>query len=368
MTRIRLVFLHDGPDAPAPTLTLDAEGRVLARGAIRPGQGAPVEAARTILVIPGVDAAAHRIELPTANPRQARAAAAVLLEDRLAVRGATHLALGAQGADGMRTVVAIDPERLRGHLDHAARLGVEPDAVAPDYALLPEPEGDVLAAVRFGGTAAVRGADRMLAVDADLLPLVAGDRPLEIVEDPSLRERVLAAGAASPAVDLLQGDFDPAAARRPVLRDFRLAAGLAAVLILSPLVLWGAEVVRNRLAAETLDNRAEALADRVAAGVRPDADPLVRVEARLSDIERGRAFASGAATLFAAVEQAPGAELMSLLYGPDGAIRATVAHSDYADVETLRAAAARSGFSLTEDATLSEGGRVLTDVVLERRP
>jgi general secretion pathway protein L len=366
MSKTRLVFLPSSVGDPAPFLTFD-EGRVVARGALRLGDPAPTDPARTVVVAPGTEVAEHRLELPVRTVRQASAAAAVLLEDRLANRGTEpHVALGPTTADGLRSVFVVEAERMRRWTDQAAALGLRPDALVPDYALLPEPEGDETIAALVGERVAFRRRDRAGSTEPDLAPVLLGDvaAPLDGEE----RDRLVGRGLDTLAADLLQGPFDPRRADGPAWKRWRLSAALAAALLLSPLLLTAAEIVRHRTAAAEMDRRADALAAELAPNVRPGSPPDERMRQRLSDLRRGERFVPATAALFTALEQTPGAALMSLLYGEDGAVRATVSHPNYSDVEAMRQAVAEAGFALREDATVTEAGRVLTDVVLEPRP
>lgn len=364
MTRTRLVLLPAAVGDPAPFQTFEG-GRPIARGSLRLGDPPPTDPARTVAVVPGTEVGLHRVALPGRTPKQRLAAAAVLLEDRLAARGDAHLALGETGLDGLTDVYATDRSRMTRWLDQAEALGLRLDALAPDYALLPMPDGDETCAVSVGDRVAFRGRERAGAAEPELAALLLADvaAPLE----GEARDRLFARGLEAGPVDLRQGDFDPRRAEAPTWASWRLPAGLAAALVLSPAVLWGAEIVRHRSAEAELDRRAEAVARETAPNGRADRPPEDRVRARLAELGRGRSFSPAAAALFTAVERTEGAELVSLLYGEDGALRATVAHPNYADVEAMRAVAAEAGFVLREDATVTEGGRVLTDVVLEGR-
>jgi len=369
MIKTRLILLPDDADAPAPTVTFDEAGRLVARAALRPDEPNLPDMAHDVVVVPGVETASHWLALPMRGLRQARGAAAVLLEDSLAtpVEG-MHLALGDVEADGSRLVVAVSDALMRGWLEQAARLGVRPDVVTPAYALLPEPEdASLIVAAVLPSELAVRGQGFAAAVEPELLEAVAGGRRIRPVEDAAERDLILARGAAAPAVNLLQGAYDPAANQSAGAGDFRLVAALAAVLVVSPLVLWGAQIARDRGAAASLDRKSEALAERFAPGTLASAPPVERLNSRLRQLEGGEAFVRSVAVLFGVVEQTPGAQIANLFYGGYGQVRATIAHANYSDADAMKAQAARFGYALTEDAASTENGRVMTDVVLEAK-
>jgi general secretion pathway protein L len=370
MNRIRLIFLPGSPDAPAPTLTFDGAGRVIDRAVLRPDHPNLPDTAHDILVAPGVETTAHRLTLPMRSLKQARATAAMRLEDSLAAPAATtHLALGDVDADGNRLVVAVADSKLVGWLAQAARLGISPAVVTPGYGLIPEPDdGSLVATEVLPGELSLRGHAFAAAVEPELLHALAGGQPLRTITDPDEREGLLARGAASPAVNLLQGPYDPAAREPTGLKEYRVAAILACALILSPFVLWGVQIVWDRLAASSSAVQAEALADRWAPAISPDLPADERLGMRLAGLEQGQRFLRTAAVLFAVVEQTPGTSVANLFYGSNGQVRATIAHANYSDAETMRSQAALYGFSLVEDATTTDGGRVMTDIVLEAKP
>jgi general secretion pathway protein L len=370
MNKTRLIFLPEAPDDPAPTLTLDEAGRVMTRASLRPDQTNLPDLARDILVVPGVETTAHRMSLPMRSLKQARATAAMLLEDSLAAPGAaTHLALGEVDVDGGRMVVAVSDARLRGWLAQAARLGVSPTVITPGYALLPEPDDDgLIAAVIHPGEFSVRGQAFAAAVEPELIDALVAGRPLRMIDDPAEREGMLARGAAAPAVNLLQGSYDLAVSPSPRLSDYRLAMILACIVILSPLVLWGVQIVRDRWTVASQEAAAVAIADRWAPATSRDIPAGERLKMRLGELERGERFLRAAAVLYAVVEQTPGASIANLFYGSNGQVRATIAHANYSDAASMKTAAALYGFSLVEDATSTEGGRVMTDIVLEAQP
>jgi len=370
MNKTRLIFLPEAPDSPAPTLTLDDVGRVIAHASLHPDQPNLPDLARDILVVPGVETTAHRLNLPMRSLKQARAMAKVMLEDNLAAPGlATHLALGEVGPDGARLVVAVSDAKLNAWLVQAGRLGVTPAVVTPGYALIPEPDEDgLVAAFVTPGELSVRGEGFAAAVEPELLSALVGSRPLRMIDDSAEREQMLARGAATPSVNLLQGPYDPEAGQTPRLRNYRVVTLLACAVILSPLVLWGAQIFRDGWAATSNETQAVELADRWAPAISPELPPEERLRTRLAGLEQGERFLNAAAVLYAVVEQTPGASVANLFYGSNGQVRATVAHANYSDAESMKSQAALHGFSLVEDATSTDSGRVMTDIVLEAKP
>lgn len=365
----RLIFLPDHADGSASSITFGEEGRVIARALLRSDAENPPSMSRDVVVVPGVEVVVHTVALPMRSERQARAAAAILLEDQMASSSdAVHLALGPVTADGQRLVAVVSVQRMTAWLDQAARLGVKPSAVVPTYALLPEPQDGVVAVAAILPTElSLRGGGIAAAVEPELFAPLVGDRPIRRIDDVAEREQMLAIGAAAPAFDLLQGPFAPNAGRADGPRDFRRAAILAAVLLASPFLLWGGQIARDRWAAADNGNRAQILADRLAAGRDQGLPPVERLRRQEERSQGGQRFIRATSALFSVVEQTPGAGVVSLYYGAGGQTRATIAHANYSDVDAMKQQAARLGFDLREDSTSTENGRVISDLVLEAR-
>jgi general secretion pathway protein L len=257
---------------------------------------------------------------------------------------------------------------MRGWMDLARTYGLEPELVVPDHLLLPEPETAGTLALRLGDVVVVRGPRLAFACEPDLAPALLDPMP-EIAEGEAA-ERRLAAGVSRPALDLRQGGFAPVDTARPGRRELLRAAALAGLLVLSPLAIDATRAVRLNLAADRMEADA---AGQVAAILPKGAsvsDPAAQAEAALAraQLAAGGGPAGLSARLFAAISEIDQAQAESLIVSPDGALRATISHTNYSDVDQLRGALARSGVALREEATREDGDRIVTDVILGARP
>lgn len=371
MRRTRLVFAPQDPEAAPSYLLLDEEGGVVGRGEQPVQAEAPAGTATVVLVVPGVDATARWLRLPARADAQARAAAALLLEDERALgEEPLHLSVGPLEPDGCRLVVAVGEARMRAWLGLARLHGLSPDVVIPEHLLLPEPEGDRPVTVRFGATVSVRARRLAFACEPELAPILLEDRIPELVEAPEAVERLLAAGAEAPVVNLLQGVFAVAHPSRVQPREWLRPALLAAALLLSPIALNAAQALRLNLAADGVEREVE----RQAAATLPKGtalnDPRAQVEARRQrlGLVAGGGPAGLSARLFHAIADLDGAQVESLLVSPDGALRAAISHTNYSDMELLADAMRRGGGAFREEGSREEGGRIVSDVILGVRP
>ncbi len=368
MKPTRLVLIPALSGQSAPYMVVAPDGAVLDRGVLVPD---PVERPgpmRTVAVCPGADVSIRWLDLPPGGAAQLRAAAAWRLRDELAAapdRVATVVAPPA-GADQPRLVAVVGLGLLQAWSDYLEALGVRADVLVPDMLTLSEPgEDDAVLAVAFGENMALRGRRFAVTVQPDLVDLVVGDRRVMALQDPEVVEQALIQAARSPAIDLLDNG---ARERAPVRVGWRRAAGLAAALLVSPLLLVAAAAVRDDLTARRLDAGAVAAIAAVGPDLARDPDPGGALRRRAAASPPPGGVTAAAAALFAAVEGVEGVDLDALLAAPDDGMRATLSHPAWSDMRELDRRMADAGLAVTENATLDEGGRVVSDISIGARP
>lgn len=363
MTLLRLVIL---PPEPGGLLELiEADGPATSRRRLAADQrlDPPVDA---VLVLPGADAVARWMDLPVGSPAQARSAAAFRIEDEVALGGDDlHIAVGGVDEAGRTLVVWTSRDKLRAWLDLARVHGLVPQAAIPDYLLLPLGEADELIVAPFGERLGLREAGRAFNAEPELAALLVDARPHRYIPAAEL-DPWLVAGARSPAIDLLQGQFAPR--RAPGSANLKRLALLTAVAVISPLVVLLAQMAHDQITAR----RMEAEASRLAVSVVPQAvryeDPATYALSRLAATQGRRGFSDLSVRYFAVVQTAPGVTLDTLVFGDDGAIRSAIGYANYSDMDQLRAAAKAAGLELTEQSTVTEGARITSDLIIRTKP
>ena len=359
MSRIRLILIPPSAALPASCLTLDAQGVVLTRGVLELGSGYAPEPMRNVAVVPGADVLVRWLELPSGSSAQMAATALHLLRDDLAAPSDRLTAvLGTVPTSGRRLVAVAGRSLLQTWSDYLASFGLRADVMIPDSLILPEPEDEgVLTAALFGADLALRGRELALSVQPDLAEAVAAGRAVKRIERTDEVERLLAAAALNPPINLLAGGGRRVEADR---RGWKRAAALAAALIVSPLILTLAAAGHDEWRARDTESRAEVAARRTFPDIAPGADAVDEATRRLSAAPPGGA-AAAAAALFAAVESVEEAELDSLTVDEAG-VRATVTYAAYQDLDALQQAMAAKGMSLTDDSTVDDQGKVVSEV------
>ncbi|MEY4879214.1 MAG: type secretion system protein [Pseudomonadota bacterium] len=348
MTEKRLIFLSPMKARSAPWLLVDGAGGVLGRGIVTPGDD--TNNLPSILVVPGTDILARWIELPDCTPAQAHAAAAIMLEDSLgAPRGTTHIALGANEG-GRRMVCAVDKVRMRSWLDAAAALGITPEAIVPDYLLLPQ-QSETALALAMGDHVAVRGDDFAFSAEADLASLLLGARAVRWMDGSEDRDRLLSEGAGALSFNLLQQDFAPKVSWSAYLGAHRRIAVLAALVLVSPLLLSIAQFLRNEVGAVMLGYRAHAVAAEALSPWTVD-DPVAFLRSRAESVRANEEFLLSTAALFQAVSAVQGVELESLTYLQGGVLQTSVLHGSVTAINELSQSLAASGLVAEADAAV----------------
>lgn len=357
----RLLILPSGPDGAAEIVESGDYGPV--RRALTPDA---LDVGSALLVLPGATVVARWMELPAGSAAQARAAAAFRIEGEVATDAVgLHIAVGERDTEGRILVAWIERDRLRAALQTAQDLGVTVTGATPDYLLLPnDAEGRVVLAA-FGESLGVRGQGLAFSAEPELASAIVGDQPHRYISAATLDGHLLAS-AANPAVDLLQGQFAPRAEGGQ--GGWKRLAILAAVVVVSPLILLGAQIAKDSLAAGKLERENRALAVKLVPQSTRYEDPAQYALSRLATRER-QGFGDLAAAYLTAVRSAPGMRLDTLVYGQqDGAIRSSVSYANYSDLDQLRTALKAGGLDLVEQGTVTEGQRVTSDLIVRRKP
>lgn len=363
MSHARILFIPTNATLPARFLLVDREGRVVGRGELDPHQAETPPPIRTIAVAPGADVMTRWLDLPPGNMAQARAAARWALRDQAAsaVEG-LDVALGAAPVDGgLRLTAAVSAKLLQAWLRWMETFDIRPEVVVPDHLCLPAPQdAETLTAARVGADVTLRGPTFAVTVQPDWAEAIAAGRALSWLEGEAL-DAVLAAGALAAPIDLLQ--VHDRRERGQTAKGWRLAAGLAAALMISPLILMAAEGLRDRAAAHRAHADARAGAVKLYPELATADDPATEAARRLDAGPPPGGTARALAVVFAAVERAPGAELADVILGGEG-LRVGLAHPNFNDLEAVRADLAEAGLAVIDEVSVEEDGRMVSTFMI----
>lgn len=368
---LRLVLLPLDPQAPLRCLHLDGEGKVLEALDLAADQSLPAGfafgASTTVLVVPGSEVATCLTDLPARDPAQALAAARLLLADRAAEPAEDlHIAIGPLQPGQPRLLAWVKPDAMHQWLARAAVQGVDPDRVIPDYLALPPPRGAGVLVAERAGQWLVRGAGIAFSAEPALARQVLGERTFEWTAEQDV-EALLALGAAVPGIDLLQHRFTRRASAGPRQPSRRRLIVLAALVLLSPIVLLLADALRYHVAARALERQATVVARPFLQAGTPGASPGALASVLERRLQPARATLLRE-SLFESIAATPGTQLQALQYAQGEPLQATVVHATPAQLQQLHEALAQRHASAREQAEPATADGLVTRLSLEYAP
>ncbi|TDK28686.1 hypothetical protein E2F46_02135 [Luteimonas aestuarii] len=366
---MRLVLLPNDPTGDALCLHIGADGSLLERRLLRADAASAGPRLRARVVVPGTEVRALWRTLPSRRADQAMAAARLALEDHVAGDlAAMHVALDPAADPAMpRCVLATTHASMQGWLAQCERLGITPEALLPDYLLLPPPDHDeALHVVHWQGEVLARGRTQAFRVEATLLAVVADADAMHALDATTTAEAIFARHAVAASPDLLQGPY----ARRdgPRTRLRRRVRVLAALALLSPALVDGALALRHAVAAQLLQSKATAVLATHGAGGSDSPDPATAAAALLSRTTWPDALASRMDLLSQAISHAPGARLDALTLERAAPALAGVQHPDSATLDAIRTRLGDSGLDAVVVDTQALGDGLRSELSLEVRP
>lgn len=371
MSLTKLLLLPSVATAPAICLTLNSQGEVVLRETLPAGAAAMDGREPCVLAVPSAEVGLHRLRLRASSGAQAVAAAARLLESRLAVPyAAPHVAVSEPTEEDDRWVGVVDPERVKQWLERAARLGFMPTAMVPDCLLMPPPTGSAWRVCRTEATWRVRGESTAFSAEPELAKALLDAQGLTGAEVDTATEADLGRGAVlgAAAIDLMQQGFSRHPAAATGWAAWRTAAGLAAlVLALIPLG-FAAQALRHGLATRAIHAAASAQVEAAGDVAASAGSPFDRANTALAQARSRDAFAITSGALFEALAQVPGAGVSSLEFGEDGLLAAAIDHGQADDVARLTSALSALGVSASLDTTQPAGARFRSVLLLGVSP
>lgn len=382
--------------SPQPAWTLiDSTGAVLAP--VTSGDLADVATLaanrQVIVLVPGELVTLGEATIPARGAGRTPQVVAYAMEEQLAQDvDLCHFAIGARAADGRVGVAAVARAQLESWLHELRAAGIEPAALCPETLCLPSNPGkivvlldarrlfvhpvagmpfvlDVEPLAEAFAVAGLEGSDRHLhcyvserdwresQVAIEALRELCGSLEVQLLPDGPLR--LLAARAVrQPPWSLLQGAF---AARGGVAggwRRWRLAAGLAAGLIVTHLGFETARLYTLVRAERRLDTAIEQTFRSALPDVHRIVDARAQMQARLGGASpAGGGMLVPLAALAQTAPEVPGARLQSLGWR-DGMLDLRLRVAAGEDLALLSQALGQRGIAVDVQSTTAEGDAV----------
>lgn len=296
------------------------------------------------VAVPGEGAISRAMRLPMKRMRDLHRAAGLALDDAVAtpIPGRV-IALGAE-TGGVRLVSALPEDAVAKAISDLNGLGLDPDIVTVDHALLPAP-ADAGHVNRFdlGARTAVRDAAGAFTVEAAF-----AEELLQLAEAHAIE--TLGWDDVVPAEELPNFRAGALAKRRPLPdpRPYALAASLvlaAGIIVLAASLVDG---IRYARAADRLEAQAQAAFTQAYPGT-----PIVDLERQLRGRRRGSDVSSRflplTAILADVLSERSNTSISSLAYGPGGELTAEIIFESFGDLEEVTSA-------LSDRGVIAEGG------------
>ncbi|HVN99836.1 MAG TPA: type II secretion system protein GspL [Steroidobacteraceae bacterium] len=377
----------------AAWLVTDEAGRPLAAVQTGPLESAAAAASgrRVAVLVHPAEVLSLEAELPERAGARAAQLVPFALEEQLADDiDAQHFAVAPAAAGGRTPVAVVSRALLEDWLAQLKAAGIAPDLLCSEAALLPRIAGQAIALLE--------GDTLLLAAEGDRPPVVLsappggfgaaldialGDRAaetsLQLYSNPvdwqrrsaeveatrarlgALHTQLLGSGAlpwlaaqlpqAAP-INLLQGPYAPRTSLRASWGRWRMAAGLAAALLLLHAISQLYSLWHLGREARELDQQIAALAGPQYAGASESIRPRLEAELRDPGAAGGRSGLLPALQVLAqAMNGLPGARLRSLTFR-DGALQLKVRANDAQSIDRINQSLRAAGWQ----AELTAGG------------
>ena len=282
------------------------------------------------VLAPASDCLLTTVSVPGSNRQKLVRAVPYALEEQLTVDVEDlHFALGPELGDGSHAVLVIAIERLESILESCREAGLDVDRVIPEQLAVPCPPSGTsvvidrdMALVRTGDYAG-------LAIDTDNLGLILPNRPEPEEEGVTGELRVyrlagsplpefgpaadtavveeyhgspmglLAAGAGSPTIDLLQGPYSRSQEWGKLWRPWRATAALLLAAFIVSHVIMAIDYYRLSQEQDALTSRIEEIYRETFPAAKRVVNPQVQMQQQLDQLLRRQGGGSGFMTLLA---------------------------------------------------------------------
>jgi general secretion pathway protein L len=322
-----------------------------------PTAGAEALGRRVAVLVPSADVLMTEVELPVKSGVRAQQIAPYALEEQLAADIETlHFAVGPRDEVSNKTAVAVvTRDLMKQWTDALEAANLHPEIVCAEGALLPDNPGHTVVLldretlnVRRAGSAplALPAADVTAALEASLGPELANENvifystpqdwhrhasQIEAMRPrcASLKAQLLNAGVlpllasqlmSGQFVNLLGGDYAPKHSLGNDWRRWRLAASLAAALLVVHISGLSYELVQQRHSEQTLDEQISQVARSAMPGDPGTGSVRARMETRLAAQSGGgsEGLLPALSAVAQAVNSVNGTTVQSLNYRKEG--------------------------------------------------
>jgi general secretion pathway protein L len=308
--------------------------------------GASARSPRCILVVQGAHVLAREIDVAGATPAQSQAAALATLAPELAAPAdQLTCALGAP-AGGRRIALIASRARIDAWLNAAKARRLAPDAVLPDFMLLPVPNAGQANVAAHGEDIVVRTISSGFSCQRDLAEQLLTTLARVTVDLDQSAISAVRRGATMRAPNLLTG-MSRAIRKTPARSLLLPAAAAFAALAVATAAPW---ISALRINGATAGLRSEG--EAVARAALPVASRIVDARAQLREAalphERTGKALNHATGILEGLARTSGVQLSRLEMRDDGVLHASLSAADLSQLQPLRDHIAQLGLYSAE--------------------
>lgn len=319
---------------------------------------------RQILLAPGALVMAREVDVVGSTEAQGRAATLNALAIEIATPIEGCVCALAPASNGRRVAYVMERTTLGDLMNLARTRGFAPDAVVPDFAFLPVPEGDaVVTAQRSDWLVRDRGAP--FACQADLLPQLLGGRAAQEIDFEAALRSFVANGRQALLGNLLSSLSTVDKTERRPLPVLAATAASVAIAIFAALPWLEASQLNSataRLRAET-----EQVARTALRGANRIVNPIAQLREASLPREQAVVGLQNAVAVVEGLARSPGVAIARLSYDGE-AVRAHVGMPTTSLLQPLRDHLAAKGLHLVETPGFSEPNSIPVELTVTAAP
>ncbi|MEO9470191.1 hypothetical protein [Parasphingorhabdus sp.] len=297
-----------------------------------------------------------------ATEKQGLTAAVIAARDQSITGSDVHVA-GMSSPSETFATAAIDNQLMQSGIGRCQQLGFDPDAIIPAGWLIQPSEGQLVEA-DFGFDKILRGEEMILPDDPSLRQHLTNGMPVKALAAKEIESVLMRAGDEG-LLDLRSGTYTKKTRKALDGPQRRLLGGLVAALVLVSLAIPLMQLAKYYWAADTADAAAVTAAETVVGPVDDIELAERQLDERLIIENKGNiVFSVPAATLFEAVQKAPGVTIDRLTYEQSGIVAATLSAVRNEDINPVLLNIQDAGFLITATPRTDATGAAKADVTV----
>lgn len=365
MTATLWAFLPPDQDGQISACVVSEAAAVVHRGLLEECLGHDI--ARSVAVIPGLDAALARLPLPKGTHLQMQTAGRLMMQDVVAAKSAELLTGIARRTDddNLRWVAQCPPATCQHALDALAPYGIAPDIVTLAASLLPAPSKGCVTA-DYMGIQIAKTQTRGFAAEPDVMAMILeAQDPIEILTEQAFEAAIVSASQDLPDFNLRIGSLAKASASDLKIGWFKRSALFAVCAACLWPIVPAVDGIRYRSAVARLDAETRVQVKDAL----PNAPRIVNARAQLEERMQALGLRGGGerllGLLITSLSQTNSPVVEALRYTPREGLSVTLIIADEDQLESLAQRLRRGGVTADTSAIRITRDGPRADIVIK---